>query len=227
MSYIVVYQRSDGSSGLEECTTLDLAVVAAERLRNVDAVENPRIFKTEEVKFDFRPYYRVEVSTDDEPSTPAADPVIAAPSAPVAETPAPEALAPDLPPPPTEASEPAPPPPTAESHDTASAAPAAGDSAAIDPWAAAEGSTIDYSLDGEATAAEATAAEATSEAPAEDSPQAESPEPEVEAEDMGSSARGLFSTSSLPDPPTDASDAAQLADEVSEAVPPRRGLFGR
>ena len=72
MTYIVVYQRADGSSGLEECTDLELAVVAAERLRNVDDVESPRIFKTEEVHFDFRPYYRVEVARE-------TDPVVSAP----------------------------------------------------------------------------------------------------------------------------------------------------
>ncbi len=63
MSYIVVYQKADGSSGLEECVDLDLAIVTAERLRNVDAVERPRIFQTEEIRYDFKPYYRVEVAT--------------------------------------------------------------------------------------------------------------------------------------------------------------------
>ncbi len=66
MSYIVVYLRADGSSGVEECADLDLAVVAAERLRNVDSVERPRIFKTEEVTYDFKPYYRVEVTTSED-----------------------------------------------------------------------------------------------------------------------------------------------------------------
>ena len=66
MSYIVVYQRADGSAGIEECGDLDLAVVTAERLRNVDSVERPRIFKTEEIRYDFRPYYRVEVAEADE-----------------------------------------------------------------------------------------------------------------------------------------------------------------
>lgn len=67
MSYIVVYQKVDGTSGVEECGDLDLAVVTAERLRNVDAVERPRIFKTEEIHYDFRPYYRVEVAGDSDP----------------------------------------------------------------------------------------------------------------------------------------------------------------
>ena len=66
MSYIVVYQKSDDSSGVEECGDLDLAIVTAERLRNVDSVERPRIFKTEEIRYDFRPYYRVEVEAETE-----------------------------------------------------------------------------------------------------------------------------------------------------------------
>lgn len=65
MTFIVVYQRADGSAGVEECGDLDLAIVTAERLRNVDAVERPRIFKTEEIRYDFRPYYRVEVMSED------------------------------------------------------------------------------------------------------------------------------------------------------------------
>lgn len=66
MSHIVVYQATDGSSGFEPCETLDDAVVVAERMRNVDGVESPRIFRMEEIKFDFRPYFRIEVleSTD-------------------------------------------------------------------------------------------------------------------------------------------------------------------
>ncbi len=68
MSYIVVYQKSDGTSGVEECGDLDLAIVTAERLRNVDSVESPRIFKTEEIRYDFRPYYRVEVSGESDSS---------------------------------------------------------------------------------------------------------------------------------------------------------------
>ena len=62
MSHIVVYQTDDGSSGFEQCGNLDDAIVVAERLRNVDGVENPRIFRMEEVHIDFRPYYRVEVA---------------------------------------------------------------------------------------------------------------------------------------------------------------------
>lgn len=66
MSHIVVYQGADGSAGYEPCDNLDAAIVAAERMRNVDGVDSPRIFTMEEVEFDFRPYYRVEIPGSDQ-----------------------------------------------------------------------------------------------------------------------------------------------------------------
>jgi hypothetical protein len=186
MSYIVVYQRGDGSSGLEECTDLELAVVAAERLRNVDDVESPRIFKTEEIHFDFRPYYRVEVSKE-------ADPVVSAPLG--------TARVPEVP---------------------------------LDPWAEAEippappAPPVDQVADVEPPAVPAEeAAEIPSEADVEPSSSeiaAEEPAPEpVDEPDS----RGLFSGEHIPDPPQEFPAVTQLAEDVSEAVPPRRGLFGR
>ncbi|MGI9605258.1 MAG: hypothetical protein ACR2P0_03885 [Acidimicrobiales bacterium] len=64
MSYIVVYQDATGSPGLEFCDDIDTAVMAAERMRNVEGIEMPRIYKAEEIHFDFRPYYRVEVADE-------------------------------------------------------------------------------------------------------------------------------------------------------------------
>jgi hypothetical protein len=194
MSYIVVYQRGDGSSGLEECADLELAVVAAERLRNVDDVESPRIFKTEEIHFDFRPYYRVEVSK-------AADPVVSAPS----ET----ASVPEV---------------------------------ALDPWAEAEippapsAPPVDRVADVEPPAVPA---EASAEIPAEVAAETEvethaepgstdiaAEEPVPDPVDEPDS-RGLFSGEHIPDPPQEFPAVTHLADDVNEAVPPRRGLFGR
>jgi len=87
MSHIVVYESADGASGFERCGSLDAAIVAAERLRNVEGVNSPRIFKLEEVQFDFRPYFRVEVNEGDADPSPTAlertvipePPVMAAP----------------------------------------------------------------------------------------------------------------------------------------------------
>ena len=73
MAYLVVYQAADGTSGYEPCDDLQLAILAAERLRNVEQVEAPRIFRTEEVRIDFRPYYRVEVASEAPPAAAASE----------------------------------------------------------------------------------------------------------------------------------------------------------
>ncbi|MCB1017102.1 MAG: hypothetical protein KDB10_18590, partial [Acidimicrobiales bacterium] len=59
------------------------AVSFVERLRNSDGVDHARIFRMEEVTFDFKPYFRVEVGG--EASAPAAP---AAPAAPTPSEPA-------------------------------------------------------------------------------------------------------------------------------------------
>ena len=153
MSYMVVYQRDDGSSGLEECSSLDVAVVAAERLRNVDAVEHPRIFRTEEIQFDFKPYYRVEVASDDVTTTE----TVEAPVVPVSV------------------------------RDPAS-------DASLDPWAAI------------------------------DSP---APVDESDTDDESSATEESFSGEDTPEQPKDFSDFIPTEEDVSDAIPPRRGLFGR
>ncbi len=222
MSYIVVYQREDGSSGLEECESLDLAVVAAERLRNVDSVENPRIFKTEEVKFDFRPYYRVEVADGDGATSvpaPSAPAPVAASAAATTSTATPVAK-----------SEPAPPP----------AAPDSPPASSIDPWAAAESTPVEEApappaptADAASTATEAIDYSKNAVPDLTDTPSAPTPEPMPNAETAAAevpeadSSRGLFSATSLPDPPKDDADIGALADDVTDVVPPRRGLFGR
>lgn len=61
MAYIVAYQRADGSSVVESCRDFEGAVATAERLRNNDAIERPRIFATNEIGYDFQPYYLVKV----------------------------------------------------------------------------------------------------------------------------------------------------------------------
>jgi hypothetical protein len=48
-----------------------------------------------------------------------------------------------------------------------------------------------------------------------------------DVEEQASAARGLFSGEHIPEPPAEYPDAAPLAEDVNDAVPPRRGLFGR
>lgn len=64
MSYNVVYQREDGSSAVESTSTLAEAVNTAERLKNDLAIDRPRIFETNEIRYDFEPYFRIRVIDD-------------------------------------------------------------------------------------------------------------------------------------------------------------------
>lgn len=235
MSHIVVYESADGASGFERCGSLDAAIVAAERLRNVEGVTSPRIFRLEEVQFDFRPYFRVEVNdADPEPaSMPVERTVIPDPPA-MAAVPTPE---PEPEPEPvveagdSEISE-------AEVVDTVAAVPDAAPSAdpipdpIPDPFASVDGST-DW------VASSHTDAAATFEPEAElEAIFATDPEPVPE-----NTGEALFD--SLQDDP--APEASSIFDEVSDAatsaadgdapvvdvpepdsmVSVRKGLFGR
>ena len=73
MSHMVIYRTADGQPGYHQAEELDEAVRFVERLRNGDGVDGARIFKMEEVNFDFRPYFKVEIG-------PGGVPVEAAPS---------------------------------------------------------------------------------------------------------------------------------------------------
>lgn len=61
MSHMVIYRTADGQPGYHQTDALDDAVSFVERLRNSDGVDHARIFHMEEVTFDFKPYFRVEV----------------------------------------------------------------------------------------------------------------------------------------------------------------------
>lgn len=61
MSHMVIYRTADGQPGYHQAEELDEAVRFVERLRNGDGVDGARIFKMEEVNFDFRPYFKVEI----------------------------------------------------------------------------------------------------------------------------------------------------------------------
>jgi len=202
MSYIVVYQKNDGSSGIEECGDLDLAVVTAERLRNVDSVERPRIFKTEEIRYDFRPYYRVEVAGDDgEVSETVATSGLSGFASPVSETVA-EASVSSLPTEPLTAPEPV--------ENVFADEPAAVVEVADEPAAVVEVAEV----------ADITAA-AETEMP---------PPPEPVAASSGLFGRETaFSGSEVADEAAKSVDESIVDDLTPEidVEPPRRGLFGR
>ncbi|MEL7206664.1 MAG: hypothetical protein AAGK32_00265 [Actinomycetota bacterium] len=97
---MVIYRTGDGQPGYHQTEELDEAVKFVERLRNGDGVDSARIFQMEEVNFDFRPYFKVEIGPSGEPIPAPAEDAVSAP----ASTPEPAAA----PPAPMPAPEPAP-----------------------------------------------------------------------------------------------------------------------
>ena len=75
MSHMVIFRTPEGKPGYQPADTVEDAIAIVERLRNDDGVENVRIFRLEEVAFEYRPYYKVELagasSTSAEESSPA------------------------------------------------------------------------------------------------------------------------------------------------------------
>jgi hypothetical protein len=77
VSHMVIFQTPDGNPGYNQFESLEEAVRFVEKLRNEQHVETARMFALEEVRFDFRPYFRVELdppmvgpgSTEPSPST--------------------------------------------------------------------------------------------------------------------------------------------------------------
>ncbi len=62
MSHMVIYRGSDGKPGYHQTDDIHDAVGFVERMRNDSGVEHARIFRLEEVVFEYKPYYRVELS---------------------------------------------------------------------------------------------------------------------------------------------------------------------
>ena len=73
MSHMVIYRGIDGKPGYQQAEDIHDAVTFVEQMRNEEGVEQARIFRLEEVTFEYRPYYRVELSTGS-----ASEPVLAA-----------------------------------------------------------------------------------------------------------------------------------------------------
>lgn len=70
MSHMVIYRGVDGKPGYHQTDDIHDAVGFVEQMRNEEGVEHARIFRLEEVVFEYRPYYRVELT--DATSQPAA-----------------------------------------------------------------------------------------------------------------------------------------------------------
>ena len=61
MSYMVLYTGLDGSAAFDRCEELNEAVAEVERLRNEQSIDGAQIYRLEEVKFEIKPYFRVEL----------------------------------------------------------------------------------------------------------------------------------------------------------------------
>ena len=58
---MVLYTGIDGLGAFGRCEELPEAVAEVERLRNEQSIEDAQIFRLEEVKFEMKPYFRVEI----------------------------------------------------------------------------------------------------------------------------------------------------------------------
>jgi hypothetical protein len=75
MGHLVVYEAADHAMTYQPCEDLADAVSLVETLRNERGLEHVQIMRTEEIRFDFRPYYRVQLGEATSPiSQPAALP---------------------------------------------------------------------------------------------------------------------------------------------------------
>lgn len=62
MSHMVIYRGADGKPGYHQTDDIHEAIGFVEQMRNDEGVEHARIFRLEEVTFEYRPYYRVEIA---------------------------------------------------------------------------------------------------------------------------------------------------------------------
>jgi hypothetical protein len=130
---MVIFQTPEGSPGYKQFESLDEAVGFVEELRNERGVTNARMFALEEIKFELKPVFKVEVQALTAGS--AAAPPPAAPAAPAPAGPAPvaPAPAPQIHAQPVAPAEPAPPPPGGAPASQEQAAPEAPAPAAAEP----------------------------------------------------------------------------------------------
>lgn len=68
MSHMVIYRGADGKPGYHQTDDIHDAVMFVETLRNEKDVDHARIFRLEEVTFEYKPYYRVELSVGGAPA---------------------------------------------------------------------------------------------------------------------------------------------------------------
>lgn len=102
--HMVIFQNPDGDPGYNQFDSIEDAVSFVEKIRNEQGIDSIRIFELEEVKFDLKPYYRVELqalkagpSSSSGPSSTPSSPAPAPAPAPAAPAPPAPTAAPEPP----------------------------------------------------------------------------------------------------------------------------------
>jgi hypothetical protein len=75
VSYMVIFRTADGKPGYQPAEDARGAAGAVERLRNEDGVDNVRIYRLEEVAFEYKVHYSVQLSEPEPAAPPAPFPV--------------------------------------------------------------------------------------------------------------------------------------------------------
>jgi hypothetical protein len=79
---MVIFQNPEGDPGYNQFESIEEAVSFVEKIRNEQGIDSIRIFELEEVKFDLKPYYKVELLALKAGSAPAPAPAPAPATAP-------------------------------------------------------------------------------------------------------------------------------------------------
>lgn len=87
--HMVIFQNSDGDPGYNQFESIEEAVSFVEQIRNGQGIDSIRIFELNEVKFELKPYYKVELQALNAGTTPVrpAPPVAQVAPTPVATAP--------------------------------------------------------------------------------------------------------------------------------------------
>lgn len=59
---MIIFRSSEGRVGYHQTEGVDDALQYVERLRNTEGVEQVRLFRMDEVSFEFRTYYKAELA---------------------------------------------------------------------------------------------------------------------------------------------------------------------
>lgn len=91
MSHMVIYRGTDGKPAYHEVEEIHDAVSYVEQLRNDQGVEHATIHRMEQVNFEYRPYFRVELRSGSGELTSGPAPAAVAAAPPAVSEPAPAA----------------------------------------------------------------------------------------------------------------------------------------